>query len=247
MSGHSKWATTKRHKAVIDSKRGKIFSALSKDITLAAKASGGDPASNSRLRTLIAKAKAANMPSDNVERAVKKGTGEIPGVIYEEVTYEGFAHGGVGFIVQGTTDNKQRAVAEVRAVLTKSGGNLATAGALAFTFLHCGQFLISADKTTEDKLMEVVLDAGADDIKAHGDHFEVLCPIAAYDAVSDALAKAGIHPDESELAYIPATTMPVKDAETAKKVLHLIEQLEALDDVKSVFTNAEIDENVADA
>jgi YebC/PmpR family DNA-binding regulatory protein len=247
MSGHSKWATTKRHKAVIDSKRGKIFSALSKDITLAAKSGGGDPVSNSRLRTLIQKAKAANMPNDNVERAVKKGTGEIPGVIYEEVTYEGFAHGGVGFIVQGTTDNKQRAVAEVRAVLTKHGGNLATAGALAFTFLHCGQFLISAEKTTEDKLMEVVLDAGADDIKAHGDHFEVLCPIAAYDAVSDALAKAGIHPDESELAYIPVTTMPVKDAETAKKVLHLIELLDALDDVKSVFTNAEIDENVGES
>jgi YebC/PmpR family DNA-binding regulatory protein len=247
MSGHSKWATTKRHKAVIDSKRGKIFSALSKDITLAAKASGGDPVSNSRLRTLIQKAKAANMPNDNVERAIKKGTGEIPGVIYEEVTYEGFAHGGVGYIIQGTTDNKQRAVAEVRAALTKSGGNLATAGALAFTFQHRGQFLISAEKTTEDKLMEVVLDAGAEDIKSHGDHFEVLSPISAYDAVSDALAKAGIHADESELAYIPVTTFPVKDAETAKKVLHLVEQLEAIDDVKSVFTNAEIDEGLADS
>jgi YebC/PmpR family DNA-binding regulatory protein len=245
MSGHSKWATTKRHKAVIDAKRGKIFSALSKDITLAAKSGGGDPESNARLRTLIIKAKAANMPNDNVDRAIKKGTGEIPGVVYEEITYEGFAHGGVGFVVEVTTDNKQRSVAEVRAVFTKAGGNLATAGALAFTFHRAGQFLIGADKTTEDKLMEVVLDAGAEDIKSHGDHFEVLCPINAYDAVSDALAKAGIASESSEIAYIPVTTVPVKDAENAKKVLHLIEQLEAIDDVKNVFSNAEIDEGVA--
>jgi YebC/PmpR family DNA-binding regulatory protein len=245
MSGHSKWATTKRHKAVIDSKRGKIFSALSKDITLAAKASGGDPASNSRLRTLIEKAKAANMPNDNVDRAIKKGTGEIPGVIYEEITYEGFAHGGVGIIVQVTTDNKQRAVAEVRAVLTKHAGNLATAGAHAFTFQHRGQFLISAEKTTEDKLIEIVLDAGAEDIKSHGDHFEVVCPISAYDHVSDALAKAKISADSSEIAYLPITTVPIKDADAARKILTLVEQLEAIDDVKSVYINAEIDENVA--
>jgi YebC/PmpR family DNA-binding regulatory protein len=245
MSGHSKWATTKRHKAVIDSKRGKIFSALSKDITLAAKAGGGDSASNSRLRTLIEKAKAANMPNDNVDRAIKKGTGEIPGVIYEEITYEAFAHGGIGVIVQVTTDNKQRAVAEVRAVLTKQGGHLATSGAHAFTFQHRGQFLISAEKTTEDKLMEIVLDAGAEDIKSHGDHFEIVSPISAYDTVSDALAKAKISADSSEIAYLPITTVPVKDADAAKKILTLVEQLEAIDDVKSVYINAEIDENVA--
>ena len=245
MSGHSKWATTKRHKAVIDGKRGKVFSALSKDITLAAKASGGDPASNSRLRTLIEKAKAANMPNDNVDRAIKKGTGEIPGVIYEEITYEGFAHGGVGVIVQVTTDNKQRAVAEVRAVLTKHGGHMATTGAHAFSFQHRGQFLISAEKTTEDKLMEIVVDAGAEDIKSHGDHFEVVCPISAYDHVSDALAKAKISADSSEIAYLPIITVPVKDADTARKVLNMVEQIEAIDDVKSVYINAEIDENVA--
>ncbi|HVU38422.1 MAG TPA: YebC/PmpR family DNA-binding transcriptional regulator [Opitutales bacterium] len=245
MSGHSKWATTKRHKAVIDAKRGKIFSALSKDLTLAAKAGGGDPVSNARLRTLIQKAKAANMPSDNVDRAIKKGTGEIPGVVYEEITYEGFAHGGIGFVVEVTTDNKQRSVAEVRAVFTKAGGNLAAPGALSFTFHRAGQFLIAADKTTEDKLMDTVLDAGAEDIKSHGDHFEVVCPVNAYDTVADALAKAGIAPDESEIAYLPVTTVPVKDADGAKKVLTLIEQLEAIDDVKNVFSNAEIDENVA--
>ena len=245
MSGHSKWATTKRHKAVIDGKRGKVFSALSKDITLSARASGGDPESNSRLRTLILKAKEANMPSDNVERAIKKGTGEIPGVVYEEMVYEGFAHGGVGLIVEVTTDNKQLAVAEVRAVLTKHAGNLASPGALNFTFHRRGQFLISAEKATEDKLMEVVLDAGAEDIISHGDHFEVLCPINAYDAVSDALAKAKIAPDTSEIAYIPVTTVPVKDADSARKILNLIEQLDAIDDVKNVYNNAEIDENVA--
>lgn len=247
MSGHSKWATTKRHKAVIDSKRGKIFSSLSKDMTLAAKASGGDPEFNPRLRTLIIKAKAANMPADNIDRAIKKGTGEIPGVIYEENTYEGFAPGGVGVIVEVTTDNKNRTVAEVRSVFTKFGGHLASPGALAFNFKHEGQFLISASKTTEEKLMEVTLDAGADDIKTHGDHFEVLCPIMMYDKVSDALAKAKIEPDESELAWIPANGVPVADAEAARKILKLIESLEELDDVKSVFANCEIDESVAAA
>ena len=247
MSGHSKWATTKRHKAVIDSKRGKIFSALSKDMTLAAKASGGDPEFNPRLRTLIIKAKAANMPADNIDRAIKKGTGEIPGVVYEEHLYEGFALGGVGLIVEVTTDNKNRTVAEVRSVFTKHGGHMASPGALAFNFQRRGQFLISADKATEDKLMEVTLDAGAEDIKAHGDHFEVLCPIGSYDTVSDALAKAKIVPDESELAWIPLNAVPVTDAETARKILNLIEQLEELDDVRNVFVNCEIDESVAQA
>jgi YebC/PmpR family DNA-binding regulatory protein len=247
MSGHSKWATTKRHKAVIDSKRGKAFSALSKDMTLAAKASGGDPEFNPRLRTLIIKAKAVNMPADNIDRAIKKGTGEIPGVVYEEHTYEGFAHGGVGVIVEVTTDNKNRTVAEVRSVFTRHGGHLASPGALAFNFSRHGQFLISANKTNEEKLMEVTLDAGADDIKTHGDHFEVLCPIGMYDKVSDALSKAGVQPDESELAWIPLNTVPVTDAESAKQMLKLIEQLEELDDVKSVFANCEIDESITAA
>ncbi len=247
MSGHSKWATTKRHKAVIDGKRGKIFSGLSKDITLAARASGGDPEFNPRLRTLIIKAKTSNMPADNIDRAIKKGTGEIPGVVYEEITYEAFAHGGVGVIVEVTTDNKNRTVAEVRATFTRFGGSLASNGALAFNFHHQGQFLIAADKTTEEKLMEVTLDAGAEDIRTHGDHFEVLSPLSAYDAVSDALAKAGIVPDTSELAWIPTNTVPVASADAAQKILKLIEALEELDDVKNVFSNAEIDEKVAAA
>ena len=144
MSGHSKWATTKRHKAAVDAKRGKIFSAISKDLTLAAKAGGGDPETNARLRTLLAKAKAANMPADNVDRAIKKGTGELPGVSYEEIVYEGYGPGGIGFIVEVTTDNKNRSVAAVRSTFTKLGGNLATSGALSFNFTRKGQFIINA-------------------------------------------------------------------------------------------------------
>ncbi len=240
MSGHSKWATTKRHKAAIDAKKGKIFSVLSKDLTLAARSGGGDPNSNARLRTLIAKAKTANMPSDNVERAIKKGTGELPGLVYEEITYEGYGPGGVGIIVEVTTDNKNRAVGEVRSTFTKHGGNLASPGALAFNFQRKGQFLIDASKTTEDKLMEVALEAGADDVVTEEGHFEVLCAIGSYDAVSHALEKAGIAPDQQEIAYIPSNLNPVTDAEVAKKLLHLIETLEDLDDVQHVFANHDI-------
>ncbi len=245
MSGHSKWATTKRHKAAIDAKKGKIFSALSKEITLASRAGGGDPTSNARLRSLLIKARAANMPADNVDRAIKKGTGELPGATYEQVTYEGYAPGGVGVIVEVTTDNKNRSASEVRSVFTKHGGNLASPGALAFTFHKRGQFLISATKTTEDKLMEIVLDAGAEDIKTESDHFEVLCPVSAYDAVSDALEKAGIQPDSSELAWIPNTTVAVTDPEAAKKLLRMIETLEDTEDVQNVFANYEIDDSIA--
>lgn len=165
MSGHSKWATTKRHKAAVDAKRGKIFSSISKDLTLAAKDGGGDPTTNARLRMLIQKAKQANMPADNVDRAIKKGTGELPGVVYEQLLYEGYGPGGIGIIVEVTTDNKNRAASDVRSTFTKNGGNLATPGALQFSFTKQGQFIISADKTTEDALMEIVLDAGAEDIK----------------------------------------------------------------------------------
>ena len=160
MSGHSKWATTKRHKAAVDIKRGKIFSVISKELTLAARAGGGNPEFNARLRTTISKAKNANMPADNIDRAIKKGTGELPGVQYDELTYEGYAPGGVGIIVEVTTDNKNRSASEVRSTITKAGGNLAGPGALAFNFQRQGQFLVAGEKTTEDDLMMAVLDAG---------------------------------------------------------------------------------------
>ena len=246
MSGHSKWATTKRHKAAVDAKRGKIFSAISKDLTLAAKDGGGDPTTNARLRMLIQKAKAANMPADNVDRAIKKGTGEIPGVIYEQLLYEGYGPGGIGIIVEVTTDNKNRAASDVRSTFTKNGGNLATPGALQFNFTKQGQFVISADKTSEDALMDVVLDAGAEDILNNGDHFEILCPIASFMAVGEALEKAGIEPDEAELAWIPNSETDITDPEIAKKIIKLTDALEALDDVQNVYSNENIDDSLLD-
>ena len=244
MSGHSKWHTTKRHKAVIDAKRGKVFSVLAKELTLAARDGGGDPNANAKLRTLLLKARAANMPSDNIDRAVKKGTGELPGVTYEEIVYEGYALGGVGVIVEVTTDNKNRAVGEVRSSFTKAGGSLAAPGALAFNFQRKGQFLISADATTEDALMEIALEAGAEDVLNNEDHFEVLCGVADFDALAKALEDKGIKPESSELAYLPNTTVPVTDPEMAKKILRLIDVLEDLDDVKAVHANHEIDDSL---
>lgn len=244
MSGHSKWHTTKRHKAIIDAKRGKIFSVLSKEITLAAKSGGGDPVANAKLRTLLLKARASNMPTDNIERAVKKGTGELPGVSYEEIVYEGFGPGGVGIVVECTTDNKTRTVAEVRAAFTKAGGSMATLGALAHSFTKKGRFLIGGDAITEDKLMEIALDAGAEDVINHEDHFEVLTGIRDYDTVAKALDDKGVKPESSEIEYIPTSGTPVNDTALAQKILHLIEVLDGLDDVKAVHGNQEFGDAV---
>ncbi|MBN2069078.1 MAG: YebC/PmpR family DNA-binding transcriptional regulator [Opitutales bacterium] len=246
MSGHSKWATTKHRKAAQDAKKGKAFSVISKEITLAARNGGGDPNFNPRLRTLLNKAKAANMPADNVDRALKKGTGELPGVEYVELLYEGYAPGGVGVMVEVTTDNKNRSASEVRSTFNKLGGNLAGAGALAHFFNRQGQFIIEASKTTEDALMEVALEAGAEDILNNEDHFEVLCPMTEFDTVAQALEKAGIEPNESQLSYIPSSTIPVTDADTARKCLRLIDALEDLEDVQHVFANFDIDDALLD-
>ncbi len=244
MSGHSKWATTKRHKATIDAKRGKLFSIISKELSIAARENGSDPEFNPRLRTVMSKAKAANMPADNVDRAIKKGTGELPGLSYEQLTYEGYAPGGVGVIVEVTTDNKNRSASDVRSTFTKAGGNLAGAGALSFNFKRQGQFLIDSEKTSEDVLIETVLDEGADDIKTESDHFEVLCAIGKFDNVSQSLLKAGIEPDSAEIAWIPSNLVPVDDAEIAKKVLRLVDTLEDLEDVQHVYANYDIEDDV---
>lgn len=244
MSGHSKWSTIKHKKGAADAKRGKIFSRISKDITLAAKNGGGDPEMNPKLRTILLKARAENMPSDNMERAIKKGTGELPGVVYEEFVYEGYAPAGVALVVEVTTDNKNRAASDIRSTFTKNGGNLAGAGAVAFMFARQGQFMISAEKTTEDQLMEVALEAGAEDIINGDGYFEVRAPLAEYDSVSQALEAAGIEPDSSELAYIPENYTPIEDADSAKQVLRLVERLDDLDDVQNVFHNAEIPEDL---
>jgi YebC/PmpR family DNA-binding regulatory protein len=240
MAGHNKWSKVKRLKAVTDSRKGKVFSRLSRDITFAAKAGGGDPHANARLRTLVLKARDANMPADNVERAIKKGTGELPGVVFEEIAYEGYGPGGVAFVVKVTTDNKTRAAQDVRSAFAKHGGNLASTGAVAFQFLHAGQFLVARDKTTEDALMEIALEAGADDVLASEQGFEVRCNIHAFDKVSHALEAKGIKPDHAEIAYIPTTTVPVTDPNTAAMLEKLHDALDELDDVQVVFSNEEL-------
>ncbi|MBI5424432.1 MAG: YebC/PmpR family DNA-binding transcriptional regulator [Opitutae bacterium] len=247
MAGHNKWSKVKRLKAVTDARKGKVFSRLARDITLAAKSGGGSPDANARLRTLLLKARESNMPADNVERAIKKGTGELPGVVFEEMTYEGYGPGGVAFVVKVLTDNKQRAAQEVRSIFTRWGGNLAQTGSVSFQFLHAGQFLIAAGKTTEDKLMEVALEAGADDVIATEQGFEVRCGIHAFDKVAHALEQAGIKPDSSEIAHIPNVTVPVADLSIAKNIVRLQEALEENEDVQAVSSNDEMDEAISDA
>jgi YebC/PmpR family DNA-binding regulatory protein len=245
MAGHNKWSKVKRLKAVTDSRKGKVFSRLSRDITLAAKGGGGDPEANARLRTLVLKARDANMPAENVDRAIKKGTGELPGIVYEEITYEGYGPDGVAFVIKVTTDNKQRAAQDVRSAFARHGGNLATTGAVSFQFVHAGQFLVAKGKTTEDELMEIALDAGADDVITSEQGFEVRCSVHAFDKVAHALEQKGIKAESAEIAYIPTTTVPVSDLNTAKTIVKLQEALEELDDVQTVFSNEEIDDALA--
>lgn len=247
MAGHNKWSKVKRIKAVVDARKGKVFSRISRDITVAAKTGGGDPESNARLRTLLLKARESNMPVDNVDRAIKKGTGELPGMVFEDVTYEGYGPGGVAFVVKATTDNKNRAAADVRSAFTKFGGNLGGSGSVAFQFLHAGQILISKDATTEDALMEVALEAGADDVITTEDGYEVRCPVNSFDRVMAALDKAGLRTESSEVAYIPTNTVPVAEAHVARTIFKLQEMLEEFDDVQSVFSNEEIDEKLAES
>jgi len=244
MAGHNKWSKIKRLKGANDAKRGKVFSRLSRDITLAAKDGGGDPDMNARLRTVLLKARAENMPVDNIDRAIKKGTGELPGVSYEDITYEGYGPGGIAFVVKCTTDNKTRTSQDVRSILAKFGGNLAQTGAVAFQFLHAGQFLIAADATTEDRLMELALEAGADDVLSSADGFEVRCEIAAFDAVAQALDDAGITPQSAEIAYIPTTLVPVDSVDAARTLHKLHDALDDNDDVQQVFSNEELSEAV---
>lgn len=244
MAGHSKWAKVKRLKAVTDSRRGKIFSRLSRDITLVAKAGGGDPDMNPRLRTLVLKAKEANMPVDNIERAIKKGTGELPGVSYEDVTYEGYGPGGVALIVKVTTDNKNRAASDIRSLFTRHGGNLAGTGAVAFQFLHAGQFLIAPEAASEDTLMEIALETGADDVITSEQGFEIRCDLHLFDKVAQALEQKGIKTLSAEIAYIPTAQVPVTDVEVARSLMKLHDALDEHDDVQAVYSNEEMSEQI---
>jgi YebC/PmpR family DNA-binding regulatory protein len=241
MAGHSKWANIKHKKAATDAKRGKIWTRLIKEITVAARMGGGDVATNPRLRLAVEKAADANMPKDNVNRAVQRGSGGLEGVNYEEIRYEGYGIGGAAIIVDCMTDNRVRTVAEVRHAFSKYGGNMGTEGSVSFMFKHVGQFLF-APGVNEDKLMEAALEAGADDVIADDEGgFEVLCDPNAYAGVKDALEAAGFKADSAEVIMKPDTET-VFTGEDAQKMQKLLDVLENLDDVQEIYTNAVIDE-----
>ncbi|HZR83183.1 MAG TPA: YebC/PmpR family DNA-binding transcriptional regulator [Candidatus Binatia bacterium] len=242
MSGHSKWSTIKHKKAAKDAKRGKVFTKLIKEITVAARLGGsGDPNFNPRLRTAVLAAKAASMPNDNIERAIKKGTGEADGATYEDVTYEGYGPGGVAVIVQALTDNRNRTVADVRRLFTKFGGNLGEAGCVAWMFHKRGVLVIDGAATDEDRLMELALEAGADDVAATDGGFEVTTEPERFETVREAVLAAGLEPTSAEIALVPSATVRVT-GEDAARLLRLLEALEDQDDVQSVSANADIDD-----
>jgi YebC/PmpR family DNA-binding regulatory protein len=244
MSGHSKWASIKHKKGAADAKRGQLFTKLTKELTAAAKAGGGNPDMNPRLRLALAKAKEGNMPKDNIDRAIKKGTGELPGVVYEEVMYEGYAPGGVAVLVEALTDNKNRTTAEVRNLFTKLGGNMAGAGSTAWIFHKKGSIVVDRKAAAEEKLMELVLGAGAEDLKTDGASFEVVTEQKNFEAVKNALSQAGVPWVSAEITMIPGTTVPVKDESSAKKVLAFIESLEEHDDVNHAYANFDIPDDI---
>jgi len=241
MSGHSKWHTIKHKKGALDAKRGKLFTKLIREMTIAARIGGGDPDSNPRLRTAVDKAKASNMPSDNITRAIKKGTGELEGTTYEELLLEGYGPGGVAILVEGSTDNRNRTVSEIRHLFTKNGGNLGGAGSVAYMFKPKGVIAIAAEKTTEDKLMEIALDAGADDIESESQGFTVYTTQQSFEAVRDAIKKAGIEPDEAEIKKLADNNIALEGAK-AQQLLKLVEALDDHDDVQSVWDNSDISE-----
>jgi YebC/PmpR family DNA-binding regulatory protein len=243
MSGHSKWATIKRKKGATDAARGKLFSKSIKEITIAARHGGGDPEGNPRLRSAIAAAKAINMPSTNVERAIKRGTGEIEGAHYEETQYEGYAPGGVGVLVEIATDNKNRTAGEIRQIFTKHGGALGEAGSVAYLFKPRGVILVDKAVVSEEALMEIVLDAGADDVNSEGDSYEVLTPPAALEAVKGALAKKGVPTLNAELTRVASQLVPVS-AKDAGQLLRLVDTLEEHDDVQKVFANFNVPDEI---
>ena len=244
MSGHSKWASIKHKKGAADAKRGQLFTKLTKELTAAAKKGGGDPEMNPHLRLALAKAKEGNMPKDNIERAIKKGTGELPGVVYEEVMYEGYAPGGVAVLVEALTDNKNRTTAEIRNIFTKLGGNMAGAGSTAWIFHKKGSIVIDKKTVAEEKLMDLVLGAGAEDLKTDGASYEVITGQKEFDLVKDALAKAGIPTVSADLTMLPGSTVPVRDEESAKKVLGFVEALEDHDDVNHAYANFDIPDEI---
>jgi YebC/PmpR family DNA-binding regulatory protein len=245
MSGHSKWSTIRHKKGAADAKRGKIFTKLIKEITVAARMGGGDPDANPRLRTAIAAAKAENMPKDNIERGIKKGTGELEGVSYEESTYEGYGPGGAAIFVESLTDNKNRAVSEIRHIFSKHGGSMGEAGCVAWMFDKKGYLAVAKSDADEDGLMEVALDAGAEDVRDDGVSFEVITAPEDFEAVRAAVEAAGIPCSDAEVTLLPQTTANL-EGKDADLMMRLMEALDDCDDVQKIHTNADIpDEYVA--
>jgi len=243
MSGHNKWASIKHKKAAADAKRGKLFTKVIKEITVSAKTGGGDPATNPRLRTAIQAAKDGNMPADNIERAIKKGTGELEGVTYEELVYEGYGPSGVAILVQCLTDNKNRTAAEIRSIFTKGDGSMAGAGSVAWIFEKKGLIVVPSAKTTEDQLMEIAIGAGAEDMVQQGDNFQITTSVQDYESVRQALEQAKIEFESAQLTMIPKNETPVA-SEKARALIHLVETLEDHDDVQNVYMNGDIPDDV---
>ena len=242
MSGHSKWHTIKHKKGATDAKRGKIFTKLIKEVTVAARTGGsGDVDLNARLRKAVNDAKAQNMPNDTIDRAIKRGTGELEGVNYEEITYEGYGIGGVAVLVETMTDNRNRTVAELRHLFSKNGGNLGEAGSVAWMFDKKGLIIVDKEAKSEDELFEIAIEAGADDVQDEGDVFEIYTAPENYDAVNDAIKKAGIEPQNSEVSMIPQTYIKL-EGDDAKKMLKLYEAVDDNDDVQNIYANFDIDE-----
>jgi YebC/PmpR family DNA-binding regulatory protein len=246
MSGHSKWATTKRKKAVIDSARGKVFTKIIKEITVAAREGGGNIDANARLRSVVTKAKESNMPAENIKRAIQRGTGELPGVTYEEVMYEGYGSGGVAVIVKGLTDNKNRAASEIRSIFTKHGGNMGESGCVAWLFQKKGFLAIDKVKASEDEVMSIALDAGALDISTEESTYDITTAPEDMEKVKEAFNSKGITPSVAEVTQVPSNYIKLEGKE-AEQVLNLVEALEDNDDVQDVYANFDISDEIMEA
>ena len=245
MGGHSHWAGIKHKKALVDAKKGKIFTKILREITIAAKMSGGNPDQNPRLRKAMDDARAANMPMENMKRAIMKGTGQLPGVSYEEITYEGYGPGSTAVIVECTTDNKNRTFAEIRKIFTSRGGSIGTSGCVSYMFKSKGVIVVNKDAIGEDDLMNLALEAGAEDVRTEGEAYEVItAPDATFDAVKKAIEAKGLTPESAELTMLPDTEVNITDEHTAESLLNMIEELDDHDDTKNVYSNYNIPDDI---
>jgi len=247
MSGHSKWSTIRHKKGAADARRGKIFTKLIKEIMVAARMGGGDINGNPRLRAAVAAAKSENMPKDNIDRAIKKGTGDLEGVSYEEINYEGYAPGGVAVLVDVLTDNRNRAASEIRHIFSKNGGNLGEAGCVAWMFNKKGTIVFNKDAVSEDRLMELALEAGAEDVQDQGEQYEVTTALENFNAVRTMFEEQGLNYEMAEIAMVPQTTVRIEDEKLAQQILRLMDALEDSDDVQHAYANFDIPDEIMNA